>query len=74
MLSETDLPLCSLVGSVLCIGCFLTGTPTTHNFSVDFSTSEKLRVVPFSESQKYTSASGRVIGSHLQSVQNTSVC
>lgn len=74
MLSETDLPLCSLVGSVLCIGCFLTGTPTTHNFSVDFSTSEKLRVVPFSESQKYTSANCRVIGSHLQNAPNTSVC
>lgn len=65
MSSETDLPLCSLVGSVLYIGCFLTGTPTTHNFSVGFSTSQKRRVVPFSESQKYTLTNCRVIGEHF---------
>lgn len=35
MFSETELPLCSLVGNVLYIRCFLSGVLTTLNFSVD---------------------------------------
>lgn len=35
MFSETELPLCSLKGNVLYIGCFPTGVLTTLNFCVD---------------------------------------
>lgn len=44
-LSETELPLCSLVGSVLYFRCFLTGVLTTSNLSVDSLTQYRLGIV-----------------------------
>lgn len=35
MISETELPLCSLLEDVLYIRYFVTGVLTTQNFSVD---------------------------------------